>query len=477
MAESNAESWQIDEQSPGVENFPNVQVRSEDEPFDMFESGSDEEYSLKTPEQKIPSQKGGSQNHISDMYLTSGNQSSDISTKEGSEAMSSSSSSSSSDAESGTYGGVLKPIMIETQDEDFDMKENLDISEDGEVMPKEKDILYENLLEKVANYEAELKFAKNKIRSSQDEIAKLKYENMTLVEELGGTLDKLRISEDNMMEMETKFRNELQECRAHFEDKLDSANQSIHLLQAELASERDRGTGLQETISRTTNDLSDYCREVDELKLALHDAQKDFSKEKSQFQSEIAILHDGNGALKTRIYEADMRHQMLEDQIKQNEAKEANLVNEIKQFQTEISQKNQLVESLNKSLDSAKLNYDTLMSEKDEMFAKQETLQAEVNCRDINIQRLQEQISNINVERKELVAKLLKTEGLIEELTSTVTEQQEELEKQRAWISEREDEKREAIRQLCYSIEYYRTEYDDLRHVLLKFKPATVLSS
>ncbi|KAK9682716.1 hypothetical protein RND81_10G091400 [Saponaria officinalis] len=472
MEQSNPKLLQIDELSPEIENISNVQVKSVEEHCEMYESGSDEEYSLRTPEQKITSQKG---NHDSETYLNSGNLSSDVSTKEGSEAMSS--SSSSSDAESGTYGGILQPIMIETEGDDFNMKENLenlDIAEDGDVIPKEKDTLYENLLEKVANYEAELKFARNKLQASQDEISKLKYENLTLVEELGGTLEKLRVSEDDMKEMETKFRNELRECRDCFEDELDLANQSVRLLQTELASEKDRGFELQETISRTRNDLTDCCREVDELKLALHDAQKDFSKEKSRYESEIAVLHDQNGELKIRLDETEMRREMLDEQIKQNEAKEANLVNEVGQFQIEISEKNRLVESLNKSLDSIKLKYDTLMSEKDEIFAKQETLQAEVKCRDIEIQQLQGEISKLKTEREEVIEKSQRTE---EELRVKVTEQQIELEKQRAWICEREDEKREAIRQLCYSIEYYRSEYHDLRHVLLKYKPISIVSS
>ncbi|KAK9682714.1 hypothetical protein RND81_10G091300 [Saponaria officinalis] len=277
-----------------------------------------------------------------------------------------------------------------------------------------------------------------------------------------------------MKEMETQFRNELQECRDRFEDKLDLANQSVFLLQDELASERDNGFEMQETVSRTRNDLTDCCREVDELKLALHDAQKDFSKEKSWFQSEIAVLHDQNGELKIRLSEAEMRCEMLDEQIKQSEAKEANLVIEVGQFQNEISEKNRLVESLNKSLDSIKLKYDTLMSEKDEIFAKQETLQAEVKCRDVEIQQLQGEISKLKTEREEVIEKSQKTE---EELRVKVTEQQKELEKQRAWVCEREDEKREVIRQLCYSIEYYRSEYHDLRHVLLKYKPISIVSS
>ncbi|XP_074280533.1 protein NETWORKED 4A-like [Silene latifolia] len=498
MAQPNSELWQMNELSPEDEIFSNVQVNSEEEPLDMFGSGSEDEFSIQTPEQKPTTQ-----DHISGTYLNSGKDSSDISTKEESEAMSSSSSSSSSDAESGTYtlptqkysashvndGQVLRPIMIETEAESFDMKENLHKSDrDGETVLKEKDIVYEKLLEKVATYETELRITKNKLQASEDEIAKLKYENLTLAEELGMTIEKLQISEVNMKEMEIKFTNDFQEGQAHLQAKIDLANQSINLLQAELSSERNHSSELQEMVAKTANDLSDYSREVDELKVVLRDAQNDFSKEKSQFQSDIAILQTENNALNIGVNDVEMRCKMLGEQIKQcevekaemkkfHEAREATLLDEIEQFNMKVCEKNQIVDSLNKNLDSSKLKYDMLMSEKDEIFAKLETLQAEIKCRDINIQQLEEHISKLRIDQDNLVAMSQKSQKVIEELGLKVMEQEKELEKQRDWICERGDEKREAIRQLCLSIEYYRSEYHELRQALLKHKPLAVMAS
>ncbi|KAH9613015.1 hypothetical protein KSS87_008648 [Heliosperma pusillum] len=500
MAQPNSDLWQMNELSPEDESFSNVQVNLEEEPLDLFGSGSEEDFSIQTPEQKPTSQ-----DHISGAYLNSGKDSSDISTKEESEAMSSSSSSSSSssDAESGTYslptkkysashvndGQVLRPIMIETEADTFDMKENLHKPErDEEIMVKEKDIRYEKLLEKVAEHETELKITKNKLQVSQDEIAKLKYENLTLVEELGMTIEKLQISEENMKEMEIKFTKEFQESQAHLQAKIDVANQSIHLLQAELSSERNHNSELQELLAKTTNYLSEYSHEVDGLKVVLQGAQNDFYKEKSQFQSNIAILQTENEALNIRVNEIEMRCKLLEEQIKQcevenaemgklHEAREATLLNKVEQLNMEVCEKNQLVDSLNKSLDSSKLKYDMLMSEKDEIFAKLETLRAEVKCRDINIQQLEGNISKLTMDQEELVAISQKSQKIIEELGLKVTEQEKELEKQRDWICERGDEKREAIRQLCLSIEYYRSEYHELRQALLKHKPLAVMAS
>lgn len=479
MAENQSLNLKLDELSPADSILPKVDDKPE-VTFGMVGSGIDEEYALLTPEQKLGSQKHDTPGYTSETFLSSVSGSSDIYTKEGSQIVWS--SPSSSDAESGTYDlptknyllqhgngdEALQPKVIDLEFDTNVVEENHHIAnEEGrEGMLEKRDVLYEELLEKVANYEVELKLTKKKLDSSQEEIARLKYENLTLVEELGGTIEKLRISEENMEEMEKKLRNEFEERQKQFQSQLDLANQSIDLLQAELGSERRSISDLQETISKTTNDLNYYWREVEELKLALHDAQKDFSKDRSQFQYDINCLNEQNDALK-------LRNELLEEQIKEYEVEKI----EAGKLQ-EAREKGWLdeIEQLTKSLDASKLKYDMLMVERDELLAKVQKQVAELNVQDTNVLQLEEHISKLTAEHMQLIDESEKTQKLLEEFRMKITDQEKELEKQRVIICDRAEEKREAIRQLCFSLEYYRNGYHELCQAFIKYKQPAVLA-
>lgn len=489
---------QMDGQSP-EDNDIIVEVQGE-VPLEMLDSDIDEDYSPATPEQNIGSQKG--KDDFSESFLRSESGSSILYTKEGFEAILS--SSSSSDAESGTYNlaakkyllrhdnsnEVLKPMLIEAECNNADEKENLYLGREAGregTRKKIEDVQYEELLEQVANYEVELKFTKEKLQSKQEENARLKYENLTLVEKLGSTIAKLRTSEDNVVKMEQKFRYKFEESQDQLQGQLELANRSIDLLQSELSSERKLVSELQEMLAKNTGDLCEYGREIDELKHALRDAQEDFSKDRSQFRSETTLLHKQKDALDARLKEAELRNQFLEEQIQRyetekaeikslHELREMGLLDEIKQLKADLSQRSEIVDSLNKSLDVSKLKYDMLMAEKDEVFAKMQTLGAEVNHRDICIEQMEEHMSKLTAENEKLLMTLKKTQKLAEELKVKVDDQEKELENQRLVICDRAEEKREAIRQLCFSLEHYRNGYHQLCQAFIKQKRPAVLA-
>ncbi|KMT17419.1 hypothetical protein BVRB_2g038730 isoform A [Beta vulgaris subsp. vulgaris] len=485
MAENESPNLQLDDLSPEVINLSKVQDKPTEVPFGMLGSATDEEYAFLTPALKLSSQNHDYSGYNSETFPSSGSGSSDISTREISETLLF--SSSSSDAESGTYDlptknhslqhgngdEALQPKVIEVEFDTNAVEENLHMTkkDDREDMIKEKDIVYEELLEKVASYEVELKLTKEKLQSSQEEISKLKYENMTLVEELGGTIEKLRISEDNMGKMEKKLRNEFDEQQIQFQGKLDMANQSIDLLQSELGSERGLVLELQETIDKTTSDLNDYGRKVEQFKLALLDVQKDFSsqlnEQKDTLDRKIKLLEEQISQYEVEKIEAG----------KLQEARETAWLDEIKQFNMELSQKCQLVDSTNKDLDAIKLKYDMLKAERDEDLAKVQTLVAELGVRDDNILQMEERMTTLATEHKELLDESEKTQKLVKELRLKVTDQEKELEKQSLIICDRAEEKREAIRQLCFSLEYYRNGYHELCQAFIKHKQPAVLAA
>ncbi|CAO2820780.1 unnamed protein product [Amaranthus hypochondriacus] len=449
-----------------------------EEPFGVPGSVTDEEYPFLTPESKLASHKKYDQpSYTSDTSISGG---ANMYSKEGSE---NSPSSSSSDAESATSDQHansdedLQPKVINFELDTNGTEEELHATNqvDGEGMLEEKkEELYDKLLEKVANYEVMLKSTKYKLQSSEEEIARLKNENSTLVEELGISKEKLRICEDNMGKMEHDLRHELEQGQHQFQHQLDLANQSIDQLQIELGSERRLVYELQQMFNKTKNDFDDYNLIIQKLKLALVDAHKDASNDKTQFEYEISCLNEEKDAL-------ELKQKVLEEQINQyesekieagklHEAIKTALLDEIKQLKIELSQQSCVVETLNQNLDANNLKYDSLMAQKDEVLAKVQTLVAELNARDTDKLQMEERIRRMSTEHRELLSESENTKKLVEELRLKVHDQDQEIEKQRGVIHDCANEKREAIRQLCFSLEYYRNEYHQLRQVFTKCK-------
>ncbi|GMP23711.1 hypothetical protein CsSME_00001213 [Camellia sinensis var. sinensis] len=117
-----------------------------------------------------------------------------------------------------------------------------------------------------------------------------------------------------------------------------------------------------------------------------------------------------------------------------------------------------------------KLKYDMVVAEKDGFNAKVHTLIADMNSRDNQIKLLEEQCV-------ELIAGSENARELVDALRLRVGELEKEVGMQRVVMSDRAEEKREAIRQLCFSLEHYRNGYHELRQAFIGHKRHAVLAS
>jgi len=86
-------------------------------------------------------------------------------------------------------------------------------------------------------------------------------------------------------------------------------------------------------------------------------------------------------------------------------------------------------------------------------------------------------LQQLDVEHAELITGTEGARKLVEELRSSAKELEEEVERQRVVILEGAEEKREAIRQLCFSLEHYRNGYHMLRQAFMGHKRLPVLAS
>ncbi|CAL5322832.1 unnamed protein product [Camellia sinensis] len=492
----------------------------------MSHSGSGQDSSMATPDQKSGLHKLGQQAVGFDSFLSSCG-SSDLSLKQGSE-----SSSLASDSESESFDSSINKHSIshvtkkEKADNELEVQENKDcaallkriteyedelkesnkmlqISE--EAVARWKDlfkksemvttVLIGDLQDKLESaqtdlkmQEANLEMEKGRVLELQMEVAELETQVLdsnrrigTLVEELEIARKKLKVSEEEIGTMKAGLCNEISEGTHQLQAQLELAQKDIAMLEAKLDSEKRLVLEMQERIVRHVADVSERDQDIKELNFALSNAQNTFSLDKAKLQSDISVLSEQLAVSEARVEESELRSKSLENEIRQcevekkemkssHEAQQNGLSSEIEQLKADASERSELMEALNKKLDMLKLKYDMVVAEKDGFNAKVQTLIADMNSRDNQIKLLEEQCV-------ELIAGSENARELVDALRLRVGELEKEVGMQRVVMSDRAEEKREAIRQLCFSLEHYRNGYHELRQAFIGHKRHAVLAS
>ncbi|KAA8533957.1 hypothetical protein F0562_031474 [Nyssa sinensis] len=310
----------------------------------------------------------------------------------------------------------------------------------------------------------------------------------TLVEELEINKEKLRVSEEDIAKLKHGLSNEIFEGTHQLQGQLELAQKDIVVLEGKLDSEKRHVLELQERIERYIADKSERDQEIKDLNVALCDTKENFYLEKAKFQSDKSSLSKQQSILEARVEEWELQNKSLENEVKQckaekmemkrlHEAQEIGLRGNIEWLKAELTQKGEFVEVLNKNLDTLKLKYDTLQAEKDGANAKVQTLVADMNSQDNQIQQLEVHLQQLRKDHVELIAGSESARKLVDELRLKVVELEKEVDRQRVVISDRAEEKREAIRQLCFSLEHYRSGYQELRQAFIGYKRHAVLAS
>lgn len=296
-----------------------------------------------------------------------------------------------------------------------------------------------------------------------------------LVEELRITKSRLRVSENEI----TSLRYELERSKnddkiRHLQIQLESAQKDVATWKAKLTAEKREVSKLQERVTRLKTSLSDRDKEIMDLKIEVSDAEQKIFPEKAQVKAEISKLLKERIRMEDQLREMENQGRCLEEEIRKIKAEksemEVRLNGENEHLKAEAIKKGECVETLNKSLDSLK-------TERDGLNAIVSTLKAEVSCKDDRIDQLDKQLQELQKERIALIAEAEGIHKLVEETRSRIRDLEEEVERLRAVISEGAEEKREAIRQLCLSIEHYRNGYHRLRQAFMGHKRVPVLAA
>lgn len=402
-------------------------------------------------------------------------------------------------------------------------------SEQGDVLKLQEQITefdakYSISVEKIEALEIELKDTRSKLEGSEEEIKKLRIEiegheslhgncdaqahssrNLddgesesksdnskieALEEELRIRNDKLRLSEEEIANLKLELENNEVVIATNIvlRDQLESAKKGIEMKEAELELEKKRIWDLEEQIRRLEVNVSDRDSDIMKLKADISEAQAKSTLENTQLLEKISQASESRAQLEVELQSLESKARCLEEEIKRIEIEktenthlqatcEAGMQSEIEQLKADIAERSKHMELINKNLDAHKHKYDMLVAERDELNAKVLMLVAEVSSRDDRIREMGEHLHRLHLEHVELISGSERANKLVEELKEKLKITEEEVEVQKTVILDSAEEKREAIRQLCFSLDHYRNGYQRLRQAFLVHKRPAVLAS
>ena len=344
--------------------------------------------------------------------------------------------------------------------------------------------------------ESELEFAKKQASEFEEGAVGLEVDCSDPGLKIQSLVEELRITKERLQGSEKEIANLIDELASrgssesisHMQEQLELAHKDIAMWKAKLDREKREVSKLQERVGRYKTSLSDREHEIRELKEVISDADHNFELEKSLLMTKISKLLDNQSHLEEKLKEWELRCQSLEEEIKQVDAEKTETKalleeqeklwkTEIEQLKADTAESGDRINDLNKSLDALKLKHDTLMSERDELSARVHALISELSSRDDQKIQMDKYLHQLRIEQAELVAGAGDARRLVEELRSKAKQLEEEVERQKGLVSEAAEEKREAIRQLCFSLDHYRNGYNRLRQAFTVHKRPAVLTS
>lgn len=459
-----------------------------------------------------------------DFFLGSGGSGSDLNSKEGDESSTLDSESESDDSSVNNYsttqsnsdehGSLRRIIELEAELQETKEKLRVQQAEISKGFKKCDHEISEFNPAKIAAYEEELRVAKENMERSKEETTRLrielhKYESLgdsngvlsngvtketdseiqesstapeqnqentggseaevglarkiqRLEQELRSAERKLRESEEEVASLRRELTSKSSSVQ-NLQDQLKSAQKEVSLWKNKVEREKREVSRLQDRVVRYKTNLSERDQEIRGLKESIGNANKALAEENEQLQAEMTRMTKERAYLEDNLKEMDLRCQSLDEDVRRVKAAKAEMEvtfgAQIEQLKADIAERDDCVEELNKNLEGLQLKHDTLVAVRDELNAKIAALGAEISSKDHHLHQL-------HLQHVELIVSAEGARKSAEELHARVKELETDVERKQECILEGAEEKREAIRQLCFSIEHYRSGYHELRQAV-----------
>jgi len=411
-------------------------------------------------EQKTPKQKRKTRAVGFDVFLGSGG-SSDIS-KKGSDGSSSSSSDSDSEVDEGSEenGNGISFIM------------NGRINELEEELQEARQQI-EALEEKNMHCQCEkLEESLNQVSSEKEDLVAAVLANKNELEGLKGDLAKVT-GEKLQLEAQVK---ELEQASQSLDDssaEIMKLQDIIKNLQARLQNDSNEKSILEERakeFEQVRKQLGDSRTEVRELQATIKNLKDDLGKslqEKALLQDRVKDLEQASSDLNASVASLEDKLTTTEAQLEQLRAEKA---------ETSLKSEEQISE-LNETIADLEKKLELLSSEKSAVDDKMSILLIDVTTRDEKLKEMDSHLHQLHLEHVKLLEEADVARKAVSDLRARVCELEEEVEKQKLMISDSAEGKREAIRQLCFSLDHYRHGYEQLRQLLQGHKRPMVMAT
>ncbi|KAJ9539850.1 hypothetical protein OSB04_026356 [Centaurea solstitialis] len=402
-----------------------------------------------------------------DATLSSGGGGSYISRIEDSE----SSFTLSSDSDSESFMSTNKLLISPVNDDALKVKET-----------KQSEVW----LKKIANLEEELVSLNTKLQTLTDENTELKskmHENESVIEISSDMQSQLELAQDDLraqnahLEAEKAKVADLQKQVADLKLVISDSGYEIETMGVELEESREKLLTAEDEISKLKHELGSTQQDMALLHKQLDSEKNNVSalqEEVSLCVADISVRDDQITELYTNINQSVSEISLLKST---HEAKEDSWNTDIERLKMELRERCQLVDNLNKEMDALKQKRDAVVVEKDGVKAQLDTLRAEMRHQDNITRELETRLNSLQVEHMGALASFDCAQKEANELRCKVAELETEVDRQKEVISDRAEEKREAIRQLSFSLEHYMSGYKELRQAFTGHKRRAVLTS
>ncbi|XP_054793927.1 protein NETWORKED 4B-like [Prosopis cineraria] len=384
--------------------------------------------------------------------------------------------------------------LVKTEEELSNANLKLRLSEKEVINSKSQIVNSEgqlhHVLKELKLREADLEFEKEKVLKLQNQTSDLETHVQDccckiakLTEELAEAREHLRVSNDEIAGLKNKC-----DAAHELQCQLELAQQNVAAFEAQLDSGRNQIRELEEKIIWYKGNESKRELEVQNLKAEMLDAQAKYSLEKELLQSDVLSLSEARAQLDSALKEWELRSHLLENKLRQcegeklkleeqNAAQEMVLQGEISCLKEELGERRHDIEALNKEIDSHKHKYDMIVAENDGANARIHKLIADARTRDNQIKNMEKDLCLFHAHHEELKSISEARLNEVNELKLKVEQLEVVVARQKAVISERAEEKREAIRQLCYALDHFKNGYQELRQAFTEQKRHAAVTS
>jgi chromosome segregation ATPase len=257
-----------------------------------------------------------------------------------------------------------------------------------------------------------------------------------------------------LWEMDNRSYEELLKKFIEKEEELRVSNFKLQLSEQEIIKLNVQVENSEVQLDSVCEELNLKQKELQKLKSKMLDSQAKFCLEKDELKRELT----------SKLEDCDSRNKELENKLSQYKLEEEELhASQQKFFEDEI-------ESL---MEEQGQRMDMLMIELEKANNMIDYLKAEICSRDDKISNMKKYTDDVKTSLKELMVEYNTALNEVNNLKLRVGELENEVTRQNGVITDMAEEKKEAIRQLCSSLEhskskleYYKSGYNELLQTL-----------